>query len=782
MTAIIDTDPNADQNADPRGPYVGFGGRIGTTMAGSQNEWPARVTAPNDAPNIVFVLVDDVGFSDIGCFGGEINTPNLDLLASEGVRFTNFHVNPMCSPTRASLLTGLNCHSAGMGHIAQDDPGFPGYRAEIADNVSTAAEILRAAGYATLMVGKWHLCRDSDMSAGGPQHGWPCQRGFDRFYGILEAFTNLHQPHRLIEDNHVVDVDVWPDNYFLTDDLTDKAIRMIRERGASRPGQPFFLYMAHPAAHAPLLAKADDIATYCDTYNQGWDNIRVQRHARQIELGIIPVGTPLPQRNYEPGDDVQAWDDLSDDERTLYARYMAVYAAMVDEIDQSVGRLRAALEESGEWENTIVVFLSDNGASREGEATGTTNYFAHLGVGDNKNNVALDLSRLEDIGGPQTMPHYPRGWAMASNTPFRLYKRNTYAGGHQVPCVWSWPKGLSDSAGSIRAQYGHCIDVLPTVLALAGLDTPLHRNGVVVKPMNGASLAGVLRDAHHGEVRAEQYYELEGHRGFYRDGWEVVTNRQPRTKFSDADWELYNLRADPTEVSNLAADQPDRVADLAAGFHEAAMANQVYPLDEGSGWRWIVRPPHDDVFHEPVTIWSGTPTLERIRSGNLVWQRTCVITIDVTVASDSRGVLVAHGDQGGGYAVEVDNDELWFVHNDGHGSTTRASAGVATAGRHSVVVTLGAPGGGRWIVAIAVDGEHRLNDLERTMLWPMAPFSGIDIGIDRGSPVDWKRYLVEGAFAFRGSVHSVRYEPGELAPDAGARFVDLAREFGARFE
>ncbi len=751
-------------------------------MAGSQNEWPASATAPDGAPNIVFVLVDDVGFSDIGCFGGEIDTPNLDRIANEGVRFTDFHVNPMCSPTRASLLTGLNCHAAGMGHIAQDDPGFPGYRAEIADNVSTAAEILREAGYATLMVGKWHLCRDSDMSAGGPQHGWPCQRGFDRFYGILEAFTNLHHPHRLIEDNHVVEVDRWPDDYFLTDDLTDKAIRMIRERGASRPGQPFFLYMAHPAAHAPLLAKADDIEKYRESYAQGWDRTRTQRHQRQIDLGIIPAGTALPPRNCEPGDDVKPWDDLSDDERTLFARYMAVYAAMVDEIDQSVGRLRAALEETGEWDNTLLVFLSDNGASREGEATGTTNYFAHLGIGDAKDNVPLDLARLDDIGGPRTMTHYPRGWAMASNTPFRLYKRNTYAGGHQVPCLWSWPKGLADVAGSIRTQYAHCIDVLPTVLALAGVAAPTERNGKMAKPMNGASLAGVLRDADHGPVRAEQYYELEGHRGFYRDGWEVVTNRRPRTKFSDADWELYHLDQDPTEITNLAASEPGRVAELAAGFHDAAMANQVYPLDEGSGWRWIVRPPKDAVFHLPVTIWPGTPTLERIRSGSLVWQRTCVITIDATVTHGAQGVLVAHGDQGGGYAVEVLGDELWFVHNDGHGTTTRASAGALSVGRHRIEVTLGGPGGGRWIVAVVVDGDERIAELERAMLWPMAPFSGIDTGIDRGSPVDWQRYETHGAFPFSGMLHSVRYEPGELTPDAGTSFVDLAREIGARYE
>ena len=752
-------------------------------MAGSENHWPDPVVAPAGAPNIVFVLVDDVGFSDIGCFGSEIHTPNIDRLAREGIRFTNFHVNPMCSPTRASLLTGLNSHAAGMGHIAQDDPGFPGYRAEIAQDVATAAEVLRDAGYATLMVGKWHLCRDSDMSAGGPQHGWPCQRGFDRYYGILEAFTNLHQPHRLVEDNHVVEIDRFPDDYFLTDDLTDKAIGMIRERSASRPGQPFFLYMAHPAAHAPLVAKPDDIARYRDAYTQGWDEIRIRRHARQLELGIIPPGTPLPARNSEPGDDVMAWDELSSDEQTLYARYMAVYAAMVDEIDQSLGRLRAALEEMDAWENTIVVFLSDNGASREGETTGTTNYFGHLGFGDPLDRVALDLARLDEVGGPTTMSHYPRGWAMASNTPFRLYKKNTHAGGHQVPCVWSWQKGFAPSeAGGIRTQYGHCIDVLPTVLALAGVQTSGTRHGRPVQAMHGGSLAGVLHDAHHGEVREEQYYELAGHRGFYRDGWEVVTNRKPRTRFSDADWELYDLRNDPVEINDLAAAQPDRVAALAAGFHDAAVANGVYPLDEGSGWRWIVRPPKDAVFHEPVTIWPGTPTLERIRSGSLVWQRTCTITVDVSVSAGDGGVLVSHGDQGGGYTLEVVADELHFVHNDGHGSTTRAPAGGLAPGRHVVVLTLGAPGGGRWMVDVHVDGEARITALQRVMLWPMAPFTGISIGIDRGSPVDWARFQADGPAAFTGTVHSVRYEPGELAPDAGARFVELAKEIGARYE
>ena len=759
---------------------VPFAGRVGRTMAGSDPAWPARPVAPDGAPNIVFILADDVGFADIGCFGSEIDTPHLDRLAADGVRFSNFHVNPMCSPTRASLLTGVNCHAAGMGHIAQDDPGFPGYRAELGQNVATAAEILRDQGYATLMVGKWHLCRDSAMSAGGPYDAWPLQRGFDRFYGILEAFTNLHQPHRLIEDNRVVTTDRYPDGYFLTDDLTDRAVSMIRERQASRPEQPFFLYFAHPAAHAPLLAKADDIERYRDTYTVGWDEIRRRRHARQLELGIIPAGTVLSPRESNTVDGVQAWDDLTDTERLVFARYMAVYAAMVDEIDQSLGRLRAALEETGDWENTIVVYLSDNGASREGEATGTTNYFTHLA--GSPDTVTRDAQRLDLIGSPQAMSHYPRGWAMAGNTPFRLFKRHTHAGGVQVPCILSWPTGLADQGGAIRAQYAHCIDILPTVLELAGLSAPTEFRGNELLEMDGMSLLGVLRDGDAAAVRLEQYYENEGHRGFYRDGWEVVSNREPRTPFGDHEWELYDLRSDPSETIDLAADEPERVAELSLGWHEAAVANNVYPLDEGSGWRWLVRPPGDEVFQEPVTIWPGTPTLERIRSGALTWQRSFTVTIDVTFASGDEGVLVAHGDQGGGYSVEIRDGLVVFVHNDGGGTTAIVEVGSLVVGRQQLVLDIQAPGGTVWAVTLLVGGGRHGEPFTCPMLWPMAPFSGIDVGIDRASPVDWARYESHGPFPYSGTLHSVRYEPGELAPDSPGRFVDFLRDWGAKFE
>src|SRR5262245_49108279 len=353
------TEPSADLSgaAGTRRTYPGFGGTVGRTFAGSESWWPTPPTPPAGAPNIVVMLVDDLGFSDPGCFGGEIRTPALDRLAAEGLRFTNFHVTPMCSPTRAALLPGCNPHAAGGGHVAHSDPGFPGYAMELAADTATVAELLRDNGYSTFMVGKWHLTKDSHQSDAGPRHSWPCQRGFDRYYGFLDAFTNLHHPHRLVEDNHPVEIDQYPEGYYLNDDLTDRAIDMIRGTKAANPEKPFFLYFAHGAVHAPLHAKDDDIAKYADAYREGWDVLRERRHARQLDLGVVPEGTPLSPRNAEPGQEVPAWDDLSDDERRLFARHMAVFAGMVDNIDQNVARLRTALEELGEWDNTLFLFF-----------------------------------------------------------------------------------------------------------------------------------------------------------------------------------------------------------------------------------------------------------------------------------------------------------------------------------------------------------------------------------------------------------------------------------------
>lgn len=764
------------------GPYEGFGGTVGNTFAGSESWWPERPTPGPDAPNIVIVLADDLGFADLGCYGSEIDTPNLDRLAAGGLQFTNFHVTPMCSPTRAALLTGVNPHRAGAGHVANSDPGFPGYAAELADDVATMAEVLRDAGYATMAVGKWHLTKDSDLSDAGPRHSWPCQRGFDRYYGVLDAFTNLHHPHRLVEDNHTVEVDEYPEGYYVTDDLTDRAISMIRHAKASNPSQPFLCYFAHIAIHAPLQCKASDLAKYRGRYDAGWDALRAERHARQLALGVIPPGTVLPPRNAEEGDDVAAWDELDPADQRLFARYMEVYAAMVDSVDQSVGRLYAALDELGEADNTIFLFLSDNGASREGEADGTTSYFRTL-VSKNVTDMEdkdWDRDHLELAGGPRTLVHYPRGWAMASNTPFRLYKINTHAGGHSVPLVWHWPAG--QPADGRRDQWAHVTDLLPTLLELAGIERPAERNGHVLQPVDGTSLAPVLRDAGAAHERGGQHLEMAGHRGYYEGSWEIVTRHVPLTSFGDHEWELYDLATDRTETTDLAAEQPERVAAMAAAWEAAAQRNQVYPLDEGSRLRYVVRPTYDDPLRTPVRITGGTHTLERYRSQMLIQWRSFDVEVELApYAAGQQGVLVAHGDQGGGYVLYIEDGELVFEHN-GYGPMTRVSGGPVPVGAERIGLSITAPGSWRWNASLSIDGEVRAGHDGLLMLGAMAPFEGIDVGIDRRSPVSWALWERHGTFRFDGTIRAATYTPGDPAPDAGTNFIDLLREIGLKYE
>ena len=774
---------NVPLDAIASGAYAGFEGRVGRTFAGSEGWWPPRAEPPTGAPNIVVILVDDLGYADLGCYGSEIETPVIDGLAARGLRFTNFHSTPMCSPTRAALLTGRDPHSVGVGTVAHSDPGFPGYAMEIAQDTATMAEILSDHGWATYMVGKWHLTKDSDQSDAGPRHSWPCQRGFDRYYGFLDAFTNLHHPHRLVEDNHAVEIDQYPDDYYFTDDITDRAISMIRAGKAADPTKPFLLYLAHGAVHAPLHAKPVDMAKYRGRYQAGWDALRAERYRRQVELGVVEPGTELAPRNTEPGDEVAAWDDLSDRDRELFARHMEVFAGMVDNIDQNTGRLLAALDDLGELDNTIVVFTSDNGASREGEAVGTSAYMVHLLQGDD---VDADLARLDLIGGPQTTPHYPRGWAMAGNTPFRLYKINTHAGGHSVPFIVSWPDGLAHlgatDAGGVRRQYAHISDLLPTLLDVAGVEAPAERRGRLLQPIAGTSFAPALGDPAAPAARTQQFYEMIGHRGYYRDGWEIVTRHRPMTPFSDDEWELYHLAEDPTELHDLAAEQPERVRDLAAAWEREAWRNQVYPLDEGTSIKYLVRPPRSAVYREPVTIWAGTPTLERWRSLQLIWFRPLTITAHVSFEPGDQGVLVSHGDQAAGYALYVLDDDLHFVHNDGRGRLRKVRTGPIPAGARRLTADLAAPGGNVWSVTLGVDGVEGPTLTDVPMLYGMAPFEGITVGSDPRSPVSWPLHEAHGSFAYTGLLRSVDYLPGEPPPDAPDHLVGMLREMGLAFE
>lgn len=756
--------------------------RVRRVMGASQPWWPERASAAGK-PNVIVVLVDDVGFSDIGCFGGEIETPVLNELAANGLRFTNFHVNPMCSPTRASLLTGLNSHNAAFGHVANSDPGYPGYWSDLPNDVSTLAEILRAEGYATLITGKWHLAREDEISATGPNSSWPCQRGFDRFYGILDGFTNAHQPHYLVEDNHVVEVDRYPDDYYVTDDITTKAIRLIKERKSNNPAQPFFLYLAHPAAHAPLMAKDADIAKYADRYRSGWDALRAERFARQIAEGIVPSIAQLPARNDEDGSDVPAWDELSEAHQELFSRYMAVFAGMVDSIDQNLGRLRDELTAIGEWDNTILLFLSDNGASREGESAGTTSYWHHLGPTGQGIPAPLesDMSRLEDIGTPRTMSHYPRGWAMAGNTPFRLYKTCAHAGGHQVPFVMHWPNGKLDS-GAIRGQYQHVIDVVPTLLDLLDIQVPTSRNGVATRMPDGTSFASVVRAADAASTRTRQHYELQGNRAMMADEWEAVTYHQPRTPFVGERWELFDLHNDPTQSRDVSAEHPEKLRELIETWHTLAVENNVYPMDEGSGFRWAVRSPYTEQFEKSITIWPGTPTLEPWRSRRLIWMRSYDVIATVRdLRPSDRGVLVSHGDQGGGYMLYIDDNRATYLYNDGHGKEHRLISEPLGEGSIVVQAAVTPDSLSACSVRLLINGEECGSLSGLHALFPMAPFEGIDIGADRRSPVCWSLAQREGTFAFTGSLEHVRYELGETSRMAAGRHLDHMRSIAERF-
>ncbi|MFG3099156.1 arylsulfatase [Streptomyces sp. NPDC048182] len=768
-----------------RDPYEGFPGRIGRTFADSEPAWPTPTrpaSGDRRPPNIVVVLVDDMGYSDIGPFGSEIPTPVLDGLAEDGVRLTNYHTMPLCSPARAALLTGLNPHRVGYAMVANADPGFPGYGMEIADDIPTLAELLHDAGYATYAVGKWHLVRDSASNAADDRANWPLQKGFDQYYGVLEGLTSLFHPHQLVRDNTPLPIDDFADDYYYTDDITDQAIAMVKSLRAHDADKPFFLYLAHNAVHGPLQAKAEDIARHRGRYDAGWDTLRDTRFAAQIAAGLFPPGTRLPARNSEAGEEVPPWDSLTPAQQRLYARYMEVYAALVDNIDQNLGRLTETLAALGELDNTIIVFTSDNGGTGEGGAEGTRSYFSrfvhHPGLpGDWDPDVDRDP---ELIGGPRSLVHYPRGWGMASNTPFRLYKGHTYAGGVRVPFVLSWPEGTRTGrlTPGQRPQYQYVTDLTPTLLDLAGLDRPATRRGVPLQEPDGATFTPVLADPAHASTHGEQYCEMTGNRSHYRDGHKLVTLHEPGTPYDDAEWALYDIRTDPTEIHDLAAERPDLVAELSAAWEAAAWRNGVFPLPDGSG-ALARRNPADQRLSRPLTLLPGTPELERYRSSRLITLRS--FTIDLRIEQTGEGVLVSHGDQGGGYNLHIENGRLRLAYNE-YGVLHETDAGPVPPGPHDIRLTATAEPGLRWRFTLTVDATDRATSPSVHQLIGMAPFQGISIGIDRKSPVSWPLHERHRTFPFTGRLKSVTYHPGAPGPDSPEAVAEALREAAAAFE
>lgn len=531
---------------------------------------PQMLQAPKPkagSPNVVVILMDDMGYADVGAFGAEIATPAIDRLATSGLTYTNFHSRAICSPTRASLLTGRDNHAVGMKDLATADTGYENGRGRIAPSAATVAQVLQENGYATYAVGKWHLVPTADMASGGSKQHWPLQKGFDRFYGFLSGWTDQFHP-ALIVDNHV---SVTPDrpDYHLSEDIVDTAIRYVDEGHAGNPGRPFFLYLTFNAPHAPVQAPESHIRKYVNAYDEGWDALREKRLATQKALGIMPANVQLPPRN--PGD--PAWADLPADTRKVYARYMAAYAAYIEHADAQIGRLVEYLKSEGLYDNTLLMFMSDNGAAPEAGVEGSFSspYGGRLSIEDS-------LKRLDDIGSERSQPLYQRPWAMAGVTPFRMYKLSMFEGGLRTPLIVTWPKTIAN-AGK-RGQFIDVTDIAPTVLDLAGLSMPATFKGVAQLPLHGASMARTFTDARAAEHHPTQAYELRGGRAIYDRGWKAVATHAQGTSWDADTWELFDLSTDVNETRDLSAKHPEKLKALQDLWWSQAEQQGLLPLSE----------------------------------------------------------------------------------------------------------------------------------------------------------------------------------------------------------
>jgi arylsulfatase len=745
-----------------------FPGTITRTAATSTPWWPSPARPPAGRTNVLIVLLDDVGFADFGCYGSEIHTTTIDRLAAEGLRYTGFHTTAMCSTTRASLYTGRNHHSVGMGCLANFDSGFPGYRGKIASDVPTLAETLRPHGYRNYMVGKWHVTNLTETGPTGPFDGWPLGRGFDRYYGFLDAETDQYTPELVQDNTHVAAPGTHESGYLLTEDLVDRAIGFLAGHHASIPEAPWFMTLAPGACHAPHQAPVELIDKYTEVFAPGWDRCRDARLARQIEAGIVPPGTTLPSRN----DGVRAWDDHSPDEHRLFARLAGAYGAMLEHFDQHLGRLIDFLDVSGALDDTIVLVLSDNGASQEGGPLGFVNAMGPFnGV---KESMEDKIARIDDIGGPDTHSNFPHGWAMAANTPLKRYKQNTHGGGIRDPLVIRTPERLGPAdPGGLRHQFCHVADLAPTVLELLGLErdptmpdsaTPgseMPGSEMPDPETEGVSFASTIGDPAVTTGKHTQYFEMFGHRGIWHDGWKAVAWHAPYSSFDDDEWELYHLDDDFNENHDLATAEPERLAALLDLWWQQAEANQVLPLDDRFGERFAENAERFHGARTSYTFWAGMGHLPSDVAPDLR-SRSYTIEAEVDIPADgAEGVLISHGDATGGYSLFVRDGRL--VHDLNIGGTHReVSSEVAVpSGRCRLGFRMERTHDGgpfpRGVGTLLIDGEPVGSMETDQIFWLMISWSGLDIGLDRGTTVaDYDhsgRFI--GPFEFTGRLIKV---------------------------
>lgn len=715
------------------------GAKIGRTLADSTPWWPPKPKPPKGAPNILVVLFDDVGFSDFGCYGSPIATPTIDRLAAQGLRYTGFHTTAMCSTTRAALLTGRNHHSVGVGCLANFDSGYPGYRGKIAKEAGTLPEMLRPHGYRNYMVGKWHVTSLTESGPTGPFDGWPLGRGFDRFYGFMDAETDQYSPE-LVRDNTPIEQPAsYADGYHLTTDLVDQSIRYLADHMADAPETPWLLWLAPGACHAPHQAPQDIIKPYDAVFADGWDVERERRLARQKALGVVPPDTRLPPRN----DGVVAWNDLPQDARTVATRLQSAFAGMLDHADRELARLVAFLEETGVRDDTLILVLSDNGASQEGGPNGFVNA---MGPYNGKPEpMAEKLARLDDIGGPESHSNFPHGWAMASNTPLRRYKQNTHGGGIRDPLVISWPNGIA-ARGELRTQFTHASDLTPTLLDILGLAPPDAIGGVAQMPIEGESFAASLADPSAPARKRAQYFEMFGHRGLWRDGWKAVAFHPPGTPFEEDRWELFHLDADFSETEDLAATQPEKLKALIDAWWVEAERCKVLPLDDRFAPRFAENAARASGHRKRFVFHAGMGHLPTDVAPD-VRSRDYRIEADITALGE--GVLIAHGDATSGYSLYVQGGRLHHTLNIG-GQQTTVSSEPLPAGARTLGVDLHKGPDGRTFTLL-VNGAAAGSLKTSAGFATLISWSGLDIGHDRGSPVG----PYAAPFAFTGKLRKV---------------------------
>lgn len=722
------------------------------------------IDAPENAPNVVVVLIDDIGFGTANCFGGSIDTPTLDRLARGGLRYNQFHTTALCSPTRMALLTGRNHHSANAGSVMEVATAFPGNQGRRPKSVEPFGEMLRLNGYSTAAFGKYHETAPWEVSISGPFDRWPTRSGFDKFYGFIGGETNQWAP--FLHDG-VTPVEPPPDpDYHVTTDLATNAIQWMRFQQALTPDRPFFVYFATGATHAPHQVPQEWIDKYKGKFDMGWDKYREQTLARQIELGVVPAGTKLAKKP----DDIKDWDQLSADERRLYARQMEVFAAFASHTDHEIGRMVDALDDMGELDNTLFFYVwGDNGCSAEGGLAGTFNEMIVLnGLPDR---VQDQLARIDDFGGKDAYNHFHAGWACAGNTPFQWTKQvASHYGGTRNPLVVHWPKGIK-AKGQVRSQWHHVIDIAPTVMEAAGLPFPKSVNGATQKPFEGVSMAYCFDDGNAEDQHKTQYFEMFGNRAIYHDGWCATAKHRtpwapaPDGALADDAWELYHVAEDFSQANDLAKRYPERLAALQKRFVEEAVKYNVLPLDDRVYERFnaaIAGRPDLMGDRKSLTLYPGMTRIMENAFIN-VKNRSHSITANVEIPSDGGdGVIICQGGNFAGWSLYLHEGKPVYVHNwfDRERYAVRGKQPIAPGKatiRYQFTYEGGEkPGGGGSGVLYVNGTKVAEGHIDNTVGFVFSADETADVGVDYHTPVspDYPQHGNE----FNGTIEKVTIE------------------------